>query len=99
MAISRLEYTNFMSLKYAVQNDAIRSIPNNASTTSSKRSSSVRATAAEMRLFNFWWLLNVFFVAAPLLIAAGLFVLVVSGPVMMQTWLDVFADWLSRLAF
>ena len=43
--------------------------------------------------------LSVFFVAAPLLIAAGLFVLVVSGPVMMQTWLDVFATWLGRLAF
>jgi len=43
--------------------------------------------------------LPVFFVAAPLLIAAGLFVLVVSSPIMLRTWLGAFAEWLGRLVF
>jgi flagellar biosynthetic protein FliR len=43
--------------------------------------------------------LPVFFVAAPVLIGAGLFVLLMAAPAMYQTYLDSFADWLGRLSF
>ena len=43
--------------------------------------------------------LPVFFVAAPLLVASGLFVLILSAPVMLKTWLADFADWLGRMTF
>jgi flagellar biosynthesis protein FliR len=43
--------------------------------------------------------LPVFFVAAPLLIVAGLFVLVMAAPAMLRTWLSVFGDWLGLLTF
>lgn len=43
--------------------------------------------------------LPVFFVAAPLLIVCGLFVLVMSSPMMLRSWLGFFADWLGLLAF
>ncbi|WP_212522780.1 flagellar biosynthetic protein FliR [Actibacterium sp. MT2.3-13A] len=43
--------------------------------------------------------LPVFFVAAPVLIAAGLFVLVVAAPFLLRGFLDAFADWLGLLAF
>lgn len=43
--------------------------------------------------------LPVFFVAAPLLIASGFFVLVVSSPVMLRTWLGRFGDWLTSMSF
>ncbi|MDG4648628.1 flagellar biosynthetic protein FliR [Roseibacterium sp. SDUM158017] len=43
--------------------------------------------------------LPVFFVAVPVLIAAGLLVLAVSGPALFGGFLQAFADWLGRLAF
>ena len=43
--------------------------------------------------------LPVFFVAAPLLIVSGIFVMVVASPVMLRTWLGDFSDWLGRLSF
>ncbi|MFC4669536.1 flagellar biosynthetic protein FliR [Seohaeicola nanhaiensis] len=43
--------------------------------------------------------LPVFFVAAPLLIVAGLFVLVVAAPAMLRAWLEDFSTWLGILAF
>ncbi|GHF36049.1 flagellar biosynthetic protein FliR [Seohaeicola zhoushanensis] len=43
--------------------------------------------------------LPVFFVAAPLLIAAGMFVLVVAAPAMMHAWLEDFSRWVGLLAF
>jgi flagellar biosynthetic protein FliR len=43
--------------------------------------------------------LPVFFVAAPVLIASGLFVLVVAAPFMLRGFLERFADWLGLLSF
>jgi flagellar biosynthetic protein FliR len=43
--------------------------------------------------------LPVFFVAAPVLIAAGLFVLVVAAPAMLRGFLTSFEDWLGHLVF
>lgn len=43
--------------------------------------------------------LPVFFVAAPLLIAAGMVVLFVGSPVMLSTWLGQFGDWLVTMSF
>ncbi|WP_109468038.1 flagellar biosynthetic protein FliR [Albibacillus kandeliae] len=43
--------------------------------------------------------LPVFFVAGPLLMAAGIFVLVLSSPYMLKTWLDHFANWVGQLTF
>jgi flagellar biosynthesis protein FliR len=40
----------------------------------------------------------VFFVATPVLIAAGLFVLVVAAPSILQGFMIRFADWLGRLS-
>jgi flagellar biosynthetic protein FliR len=43
--------------------------------------------------------LPVFFVAVPVLIAAGLLVLALSGPALFSGFLDAFAEWLGRLTF
>jgi flagellar biosynthetic protein FliR len=43
--------------------------------------------------------LPVFFVAVPILIAAGLLVLALSGPALFTGFLDAFTDWLGRLSF
>jgi len=43
--------------------------------------------------------LPVFFVAAPVLIASGLFVLVMAAPFMLRGFLEHFADWLGLLSF
>ena len=43
--------------------------------------------------------LPVFFVASPLLIVSGLFVLVLAAPVMLKTWLAEFSAWLGALTF
>lgn len=43
--------------------------------------------------------LPVFFVATPVLIGAGIFVLVVAAPSMLDGFLQQFADWLGRLTF
>ncbi|WP_370303142.1 flagellar biosynthetic protein FliR [Pseudooceanicola sp.] len=43
--------------------------------------------------------LPVFFVAAPLLICSGLFVLVLAAPAMLRTWLVEFSTWLGVLSF
>lgn len=43
--------------------------------------------------------LPVFFVAAPVLIFAGIFVLVLAAPAMLRTWLGAFGDWLGLLTF
>ncbi|MCA0922662.1 flagellar biosynthetic protein FliR [Pseudooceanicola nanhaiensis] len=43
--------------------------------------------------------LPVFFIAAPVLIASGLFVLVMASPMMLHVVHDRFADWLNGLVF
>jgi flagellar biosynthesis protein FliR len=43
--------------------------------------------------------LPVFFVAVPVLIAAGLLVLAVSGPALFRGFLDTFATWLGTMSF
>ena len=43
--------------------------------------------------------LPVFFVAAPLLMLSGIFVLVVSSPVLIRTWLMEFSEWIGRLVY
>ena len=43
--------------------------------------------------------LPVFFVAAPVLIAAGLLVLVLTMPAAQRTWITHFVDWLGKLSF
>ncbi|WP_323765222.1 flagellar biosynthetic protein FliR [Marinovum sp.] len=43
--------------------------------------------------------LPVFFVAAPMLIAAGLLLLGVAAPLMLREWAERFADWLGLLVF
>ena len=43
--------------------------------------------------------LPVFFVAAPLLIVSGLFVLVVAAPTMLRAWLEDFGLWFGLLSF
>lgn len=43
--------------------------------------------------------LPVFFVAAPVLIAAGLFLLAVAAPLMLREWATRFAEWLGLLVF
>lgn len=43
--------------------------------------------------------LPVFFVAAPILIGSGIYILAVSSPYMMMTFQDVFIEWLGKLAF
>ena len=43
--------------------------------------------------------LPVFFVAAPVLIAAGIFVLVVAVPSMLRGFIAGFGDWLGLLVF
>lgn len=43
--------------------------------------------------------LPVFFVAAPLLMLSGIFVLVVSSPVLIRTWLTEFSEWIGRLVY
>ena len=43
--------------------------------------------------------LPVFFVAAPVLIASGLFVLVMAAPFMLRGFLELFAAWLGLLSF
>ncbi|PYE84504.1 flagellar biosynthetic protein FliR [Pseudoroseicyclus aestuarii] len=43
--------------------------------------------------------LPVFFVATPVLIVSGLFVLVLAAPAMLSGWAEVFAGWLGRLSF
>jgi len=43
--------------------------------------------------------LPVFFVAGPVLIGAGLYILTVSGPYMVRGFQDAFANWLGTLSF
>jgi flagellar biosynthetic protein FliR len=43
--------------------------------------------------------LPVFFVATPVLVAAGLFVLIVAAPSILEGFLDRFAAWLGTMRF
>lgn len=43
--------------------------------------------------------LPVFFVAAPVLVGAGIFVLVAAAPAMLHVWLGAFGDWLGSFSF